>query len=168
MESIESAKVKVREWTERHPHAILYDEEKSTLLDVASGRSVLLPWRDVKAFQEKVHPETGDVYLVILFEDGKQLALADPGGVAFAPSETNTGPLPQLPAVVCLKDFLLLKSRIDHYLTEHREDALPRECLDLVMASIAILDGARQAGFSVGDLEADLEKSLREIERRGV
>ncbi len=165
--SVEQAKAKVREWTQRHRHAALYDEESSTLLDVASGKSVSLPWRDVKAFEEKIHPETGDPYLVLLFENGNQIALADPGGVAFAPSEANTGPLKELPPVVCLKDFFLLKGRIDHYLTAHQDEALPRECLDLVMASIAILDGARQTGFSVGELEDELEQSLREIEQRG-
>jgi hypothetical protein len=34
------------------------------------------------------------------------------------------------------------------------------------MTSIAILDGARHVGFDVGDLEDELEKSLREIEQR--
>lgn len=164
--SVEQARPKVREWAERHRHAVLYNEESSTVLDVASGKSVFLPWSDVKAFEEKLHPETGDSYLVLLFENGNQIALADPGGVAFAPIEVNTGLVKELPPVVCLKDFFLLKGRIDHYLTIHKDEPLPRECLDLVMTSIAILDGARRVGFDVGDLEDELEKSLREIERR--
>jgi hypothetical protein len=71
-----------------------------------------------------------------------------------------------LPTVVCLKDFLTLKQRIDHYLYEHRDEAPPRESLDLVMICIAILDGARAVGFEVGDLEGQLEKSLSELEKR--
>ena len=136
------------------------------LLDVASGKSTGLPWRDVKAFEEKIHPETNDSYLVLLFENGNQLALVDPGGVAFAPLVTNTGSIRDLPPVVCLRDFYTLKQRIDHYLFEHQDEPPPRECLDLVMICIATLDGARAVGFDVGDLEKELEKSLKEIERR--
>ncbi len=136
------------------------------LLDVASGKSTGLPWRDVKAFEEKIHPETNDSYLVLLFENGNQLALVDPGGVAFAPSVMNTGSIRDLPPVVCLRDFYTLKQRIDHYLFEHQDEPPPRECLDLVMICIATLDGARAVGFDVGDLEKELEKSLKEIERR--
>ena len=160
------AKLKVRAWTEQHRHIVLYDEEKSALLDVASGKSVPLPWPDLKAFEERIHPETKDTYLVLLFENGNQLALVDPDGVAFAPSEANTGPLRDLPPVVCLKDYHTLKQRIDHYLYAHQDEAPPRECLDLVMICIATLDGARAVGFDVGDLEGQLEKSLNEIERR--
>jgi hypothetical protein len=89
-----------------------------------------------------------------------------PGGVAFAPSFENSGPLTGLPQAVSLGDFHKLTGRIDHYLIAHAEEPPPRECLDLVMISIAILDGARLAGFDVGDLEEELEKRLREIEKR--
>lgn len=167
MIAVDQAKAKVREWVQRHRHVVLYDEESSTLLDVASGKSIHLLWPQVKAFEEKVHPETKDTYLVLLFENGSQIALVDPGGVAFSPSTVNTGPLRDLPPVVCLKDFYTLKQRIDHYLYAHLDEPPPRECLDLVMICVAILDGARAVGFSAGELEGELEKSLREIERRG-
>lgn len=164
--SVEQAKGKVREWVQRHRHAVLYDEESSTLLDVASGKSIHLPWRDVKDFEEKVHPETQDVYFVLLFENGNQIALVDPGGLAFPPSDVNAGPMKDLPPVVCLKDFQTLKQRIDHFLNAHQDEPPPKECLDLVMICIAILDGARLVGFNVGDLEEDLDRSVHEIERR--
>ena len=125
-----------------------------------------LSWRDVTAFEEKPHPETGDRYLVFLFDSGKQIALVDPGGVAFAPSIENSGPVANLPPVVCLRDFLTLKQRIDHHLYDHPDDPPPRECLDLIMICIATLDGARAIGFDVSDLEGELEKSLNEVERR--
>jgi hypothetical protein len=163
---LDEAKSKVRAWTERHKHVALYDEESATLLDVASGKKISLPWRDLNAFEEKVHPETKDTYLVLLFENGNQIALADPGGVAFSPATVNTGPVENLPPVVCLQDFHTLKGRIDHYLYAHQDDPPPKECLDLVMICIATLDGARVIGFDVTDLESELEKSLREIERR--
>ena len=169
MESIaDQAKRKVRAWCDTHKHAVLYDEASATVLDVASGRGTRLRWRDLTAFEEKVHPETKDNYLVLLWENGNQIALVDPGGVAFATSTENTGVLRDLPPVVCLKDFFTLKGRIEHYLYDHADEPPPKECLDLVMICIATLDGARAVGFDVGDLEKDLEKSLGEIERRTV
>lgn len=167
METVqERARISLRAWIDGHRHAVLYDDERSSLLDVASGRSLHLFWPEVSAFEEKIHPETGDRYLVLLFEDGKQIALVDPGGIAFAPSTENSGPVTGLPAVVCLRDFLTLKQRIDHHLYDHPDEPPPRECLDLVMICIAILDGARTVGFDVGDLEGELEKTLNELERR--
>jgi hypothetical protein len=163
---IEQAKRKVRAWCEAHKQAVLYDEENSTVLDVASGKSTRLAWRDMSAFEEKIHPETKHSYMVLLREDGNQIALVDPGGVAFAPSSENTGAVRDMPPVVCLKDYLTLKGRVDHYLYEHPDEPPPKECLDLVMICIATLDGARAVGFDVDDLERDLEKSLAEIERR--
>ena len=163
---IDSAREKVRLWAAAHGHALLYDDESSILLDVASQKRLKLSWRDVTGFEEKTHPETGDRYLVLLFENGKQIALVDPGGVAFAPSTENSGASRNLPAVVCLRDFFTLKQRIDHYLYDHPDDPPPRECLDLIMICIATLDGARAVGFDVGDLEAELERALNEVERR--
>ena len=166
MENIDQAKSSVHQWIGRHQHAVLYDEETSALLDVASGKSVNLPWRDMTAFEEKTHPETTDTYLVLLFENGKQIALVEPGGVAFAPSTENSGPVQDLPPVVCLRDFHTLKQRVDHHLYDHPDEPPPRETLNLIMICIATLDGARAVGFDVADLEGELEKSLNEIERR--
>ena len=162
----DQAKAKLRAWVETHRHVVLFDEESSSLMDVTSGKTIRFPWQDVRAFEEKVHPETKDNYLVLLLENGTQIALVDPGGIAFAPSTENTGPLPDLPPVVCLKDFFTLKGRVDHYLYDHRDEPPPKEVLDLVMICIATLDGARAVGFEVGGLESELEKSLKEIERR--
>jgi hypothetical protein len=163
---IKQIKPAVRLWANRHPHAVLYDEEASTLLDVASGKTTIVPWGEIAAFEEKIHPETNDAYLVLLFENGSQIALVDPGGVAFTPSTQNSGPVAGLPPVVCLKDFFTLKGRVDHYLYDHPDEPPPRECLDMMMICIATLDGARAVGFDVGDLEKELEKSLNEIEKR--
>jgi hypothetical protein len=163
---VDQAKAKLRAWVETHRHAVLYDEENPSLIDVASGKTIRLPWQEVTAFEEKVHAETGDIYLVLLFENGIQVALVDPGGIAFAPSTENTGPLREPPPVVCIKDFFTLKGRLDHYLYDHPDQPPPKEALDLVMICIATLDGARAVGFEVGDLEGELEKSLKEIERR--
>ena len=161
-----TAKPAVQRWAAAHPHAVLYDDENSQLLDVASGKAVTVPWRDLTAFEEKTHPETGDRYYVLLFDNGSQIALVDPGGVAFAPSTENSGAVEGLPAVVCLTDFFTLKGRVDHHLRDHADEASPRECLDMLMICIAILDGARAVGFAVADLEEELETSLNDIERK--
>jgi hypothetical protein len=163
---ISAARVKTRVWADGHRHAVLYDDESAALLDVASGKAVKLSWAEVDAFEEKTHPETGDRYLVLLFENGTQIALVDPGGVAFAPSTVNSGPVESLPPVVCLRDFLTIKQRIEHHLYDHADEPPPRECLDLIMNCIAILDGARAVGFDVADLEGQLEELLKEVERR--
>lgn len=163
---VDQAKAKVRAWVETHRHVVLFDEESSALMDVASGKTIHLPWQELKAFEEKVHPETKETYLVLLFENDTQVALVDPGGIAFAPSTENAGSLGDLPPVVCLKDFFTLKARVDHYLYDHPDEPPPKEVLDLVMICIATLDGARAVGFDVGDLEGELEKSLKEIEGR--
>lgn len=167
METVaERAKPRLCAWAQTHKHAVLYDDESATLRDVASGKAVRLAWGEVSAFEEKTHPETGDVYLVLLFENGTQIALVDPGGVAFAPSTANSGPVENLPPVVCLRDFLTLKQRIGHYLYDHPDEPPPRECLNLIMICITVLDGAREVGFDVGDLEGELDKSLYELEKR--
>ena len=167
MESLVStARQQIRLWATAHRDVLLYDDESATLLDVASGKQLHVPWRTLTAFEEKLHPETQQPYFVLQFNDGKQIALVDPGGVAFAPSTENSGPVPNLPAVMCLRDFLTLKQRVDHYLYDHPDEPPPRESLDLIMICIAILDGARAVGFDVGDLEGELEKALNEVERR--
>jgi hypothetical protein len=166
-DDLTKARPAVQRWAAAHPHALLYDDEDATLHDVASGKTLKLPWRDLTAFEEKTHPETGDQYYVLLFENGSQIALVDPGGLAFAPSSENSGPVQGLPAVVCLADFFTLKARVDHYLQEHPSEPPPRECLEMIMICIAILDGARAIGISVGDLEAELDETLNELEQKG-
>ena len=163
---MDEARQKVRLWADSHRQAVLYDDSDAILFDVASGKRLKLDWSALAGYEEKVHPETQEPYLVLLFDDGTQIALVEPGGVAFAPSTINTGPVDNLPSVVCLRDLIMLKQRVDHYLFDHPEDAPPRECLNLIMVGIAILDGARAVGFDVGDLEGELEKSLDEVERR--
>jgi hypothetical protein len=163
---MDQARAKVQIWTASHRQVVLYDDDSAVLLDVASGKRLKLNWAALAGFEEKVHPETQDPYLVLLFDDGTQLALVDPGGVAFAPSIANSGPVDNLPTVVCLHDFLMLKQRVDHYLYDHPDEPPPRECLNLIMICIATLDGARAVGLDVGDFEGELEKSLDEVERR--
>jgi len=165
MATHEDIRYKVRQWSEAHRNVVLYDDASSSLLDVASAKMLRISWPNVNAFEEKIHPETKGTYLVLLFDNGAQIALVEPGGVAFAPSTVNSGPVDNMPPVTCLGDFLTLKARIDHYLYEHPDDP-PRECLNLVMICIAILDGARAVGFDVADMERELETALSEFEKK--
>jgi len=164
--NMEPARSIVRRWADSHRQAVLYDDDSAVVLDLASGKRLKISWPSLASYQEKVHPETQEPYLVLCFDDGTQLALVDPGGIAFAPSTVNSGPVENLPAVVCLRDLQMLKQRVDHFLYDHPDEPPPRECLNLLMICIATLDGARAVGFDVGDLEEELEKSLDEIERR--
>ena len=163
---MEQARSIVRLWADSHRQAVLYDDDSSVLLDVASGKRLKIAWPALASYEEKVHPETEEAYIVLLFDDGTQLALVDPGGVAFAPSLVNSGTVENLPTVMCLRDLLMLKQRVDHFLYDHPDEPAPRECLNLIMICIATLDGARAVGFEVGDLEGELEKSLDQVERR--
>ena len=78
----DNAKLCVSNWAKSHRQAVLYDNDSSVLLDVASGKRLKIAWPALASYEEKVHPETKDNYLVLLFDDGTQLALVDPGGVA--------------------------------------------------------------------------------------
>lgn len=79
MDIVVEASSKVRQWSELHPTAVLYDDDAAIFLDVASGKSLQISWTDVAGFEEKIHPETGESYLVLMFEKGQQIALVAPG-----------------------------------------------------------------------------------------
>jgi hypothetical protein len=91
------------------------------------------------------------------------VALADVG-FAFAPSTASTGPLPDLPATFCFRDFRHLASGAEALLGE---DGREREAIAAVMLGIALLDGARAVGFEVGREERELESLLRRLEDHG-
>jgi hypothetical protein len=108
-----------------------------------------------------VRPEP---YLVLVFHDGRQVALADVG-FAFAPSIASTGPLPDLPQTFCFRDFRHLSQGIEGLLEEEGRES---EALQAVLLAIALLDGARAVGFEVGREERALEGLLRRLEERGL
>jgi hypothetical protein len=101
---------------------------------------------------------------VLVFQDGRQVALADVG-FAFAPSTASTGPLPDLPQTFCFRDFRHLSQGIEAILAEEGRE---REALSAVLLAIALLDGARIVGFEVGREERTLMGLLRRLEERGV
>ena len=140
------------------------DGRGARLLETGSGQELRLRWEDLAAVEEKHSAERPAPWLVLLFEDGRQLALADVG-FAFAPSPRNSGPLPELPATACFRDLGTLLSGIDALLAGEGREA---EAARAFLVAIALVDGARDAGFVVAREERALEERLGRLEERGV
>ena len=103
-------------------------------------------------------------YLLLIFTDGRQVALADVG-FAFAPSIANTGPLPDLPQTLCFRDFRHLSQGIEALLAEEGRE---KEALGGILLCIALLDGARAVRLDVSREERKLDGLLRKLEERGI
>ena len=163
----EEAKAKVLEFTRRPFAAVAAVEDAdgmgARLLEPASAKELRLRWDELAQVEERTSALRPAPYLILLFHDGRQVALADVG-FAFAPSVVNTGPLPDLPATFCFRDFRHLATGAEALLGE---DGREREAVAAVMLGIALLDGARVAGFDVSREERELESLLRRLEERG-
>ncbi|MFZ5472250.1 MAG: hypothetical protein ACOZIN_22690 [Myxococcota bacterium] len=157
---------RLRAYCQRPGSAVLFDETAGLFIDVPSGKSLSADAGELEHLEERTNSQTGQPYLALAYGDGRSLALAEMG-VAFAPDCRQTGPLPELPAAVCWKDFFGLRDRLKHELYGHPEQAPTRNTVKLVMMCLAVLDGARAAGFEVGKEERELEVHLAELERRG-
>jgi hypothetical protein len=140
------------------------DGRGAQLFEPGSGKSLAVRWDDLDEVAEKASPLRPHPYLVLVFKDGRQVALADVG-FAFAPSTASTGPLPDLPPTFCFRDYRHLAQGVDGLLAE---DGREKEALAGVMLAIALLDGARIAGFEISREERNLEQLLQKLEQRGV
>ena len=140
------------------------DGHGARLLETGSGQELRLRWDALAAAEEKRSLQRTAPWLALLFEDGRQVALADVG-FAFAPSPRNSGPLPELPATCCFRDLGTLLSGIDALLAEGGREA---EAARAFLVAIALVDGARDAGFAVSREERALEERLRRLEERGL
>lgn len=162
------AKARVLAFTRRPLGAVAAVEEQdgqgARLLEPGTGKELRLRWDELAQVEEKSTPLRPAPYLVLVFHDGRQVALADVG-FAFAPSTASTGPLPDLPSVVCFRDFAHLAQGIEALLAEKGRE---KEALGAVLVSIALLDGARAAGLPVGREERRLDALLRALEERGL
>jgi len=147
------------------PAAVLYDAERELLLDLFSGKSLPADWPRVASVHERKNAESGRPYLVLVREDGHQLVVAEVG-LAFAPSTGATGPIPELPAVVCFRDLAGAEERLTHFLLEHPDEDPGPSHLALFLFCLAVVDGARAAGFDVSAEERRLERILGELEAR--
>lgn len=142
---------------------MLFDESGETLFDVRSVKTLPLRADQLLEVTHERDASTAQHWLRLRYEDGHELALTA-AGIAFAPVLTNSGPQPELPKAVCFADLSLLEQRIRHPLEAHPEDKPPRELVRLVMCAIAIVDGARAAGFDVSREERTLEDLLSQVE----
>jgi hypothetical protein len=162
------AKAKVVQFTQRPFAAVAAledaDGKGARLLEPGSGKELHVRWSELAGVEERSTPLRPAPYLVLAFEDGRQLALADVG-FAFAPSTVNTGPLPDLPATFCFADFRHLAQGIESLLAEEGRE---KEALGAVMLCIALLDGARAAKLDVSREERRLDGLLRRLEERGL
>jgi len=161
-------KAKVLEFTRRPFAAVAAIEDadgKGTrLLEPGTGKELRIRWGEIAQIEERASPMRTAPYLVLVLEDGRQVALADVG-FAFAPSTVNTGPIPDLPATFCFADFRHLSQGIESLL---QQEGREKEALGAVLMSIALLDGARAAGLEVAREERRLDALLRALEERGV
>jgi hypothetical protein len=148
------------------PASAAYDAASSMLVDVFSGKALRLDLAGVAAVEERTDADTGRPYLAVLRDDGAEIALSD-AGVAFAPSTAATGPIDGLPRAVCFRDLSAAEARLVHFLLDHPGERPDRVHLSLFAFCLAVVDGARAAGFDVSAEERRLERLLGELEARG-
>lgn len=148
------------------PASIAYDAASSTVVDVFSGKALRLDLAGVATVEERTDRETSRTYLAVGRDDGSEIALAD-AGVAFAPSMSATGPLQGLPRAVCLRDLSSAEARLEHLLLDHPGQRPDAGHVSLFLFCLAVVDGARAAGFDVSPEERRLERLLGELEARG-
>jgi hypothetical protein len=147
------------------PGSVLWDGPTSTLLDVSSGKSLPVDFARVETIEERTDAESRRPYLAIRFDSGIEIAVADQG-IAFAPVTAATGPIDGLPAAVCFRDLAAAEGQLDHFLVHHPGERPAREHVTLFLLCLAIVDGARAAGFDVSAEERRLERLLGELEAR--
>jgi hypothetical protein len=161
-------RAKVLEFTGRPFAAVAAIEDPdgkgARLLEPGTGKELRIRWGQIAQVEERTSALRPAPYLVLAFEDGRQVALADVG-FAFAPSTVNTGPLPDLPATFCFADFRHLSQGIESLLGQEGRE---KEALGAILMCIALLDGARAAGLDVSREERRLDALLRALEERGV
>jgi hypothetical protein len=147
------------------PGSVLWDAPTSTLLDVFSGKALPLDWARVEAVDQRTDPTTARPYLAIRLDAGVEIAIADPG-IAFSPATAGTGPIDGLPAAVCFRDLAAAEGRLEHFLRDHPGEAPSREHVATFLFCLAVVDGARAAGFDVSPEERRLEAILAALEER--
>jgi hypothetical protein len=162
------ARAKVLEFTRRPFAAVAAVEEPdgkgARLLEPGSGKELRIRWDEVAQAEEKTSPLRPAPWLVLVFQDGRQVALADVG-FAFAPDIVHTGQLPDLPATFCFADFRHLSDGVEGLLAQEGRE---KEALRAILVAIALLDGARAAGLDVAREERRLDALLRALEERGL
>ncbi|HVI97365.1 MAG TPA: hypothetical protein VM753_25345 [Anaeromyxobacter sp.] len=157
----------VERYARERPWSVLLDPTGPALLDVFSGKRLSLDLARVAAVEERTDAQSGRPYLAISLDDGAEVAIAD-AGVAFPPSTRATGPLEGLPPAVCFQDLAGAEGRLTHFLLDHPGEPPESAHVALFLFCLAVVDGARAAGFDVSAEERRLERVLGELEARRV
>lgn len=161
-------KAKVLEFCRRPLSAVVALEDDdgrgARLLEAGSGKELRVRWDELSQAEEKRSNLRASPWLVLMWNDGRQVALAEVG-FAFAPSTANTGALPDLPQTLCFRDFRHLSQGVESLLAEEGRE---KEALGGILLCIALLDGARALGLEVSREERRLDALLRALEQRGV
>jgi hypothetical protein len=147
------------------PGSVLYDAASSTLLDVFSGKTLPLDWARVASIDERIDVESQRPYLAVRRDDGAEIALTD-AGLAFPPVTAATGMLAGLPRAVCFRDLSQAAAQLEHFIVNHPGDPTEPTHAMLFLFCLAVVDGARTAGFDVAREERHLERLLGELETR--
>jgi hypothetical protein len=149
-------------WLKEHPNLFAWQEGNGTitLFDRATGKGRVIASDEIDRIEERTNRIRGaERYVIFRLASGAQLVLCDQG-FAFAPSFENTGPL-ELPApVFCLRDYETMMEQLRHLPPERKKDAL-----DLIMALIAIVDGAAAVGLDVERETRNVDAVLQRVER---
>jgi hypothetical protein len=164
---VSEARARVESFVRQNPHLFLLlpdqEDRSARIVETGTGKALHVEWGAVADAVERDNPLRQSPYLVLVFDDGRQVALADVG-FAFAPSVVNTGPLPDLPATFCFRDFRHLTAGVRALLADEGREG---EALSAVMLAIALLDGARALNFDISGEERELDSLLRHLEERG-
>jgi hypothetical protein len=164
-ESAQGLVAKVAEYCAREESGVRLDVHGGTLLDEAGAKMLSLRPGQLTRADVMAEPESGAAYVALAWEDGKELLLT-PMGAAFPPDTVRTGPLPDLPRFVTFRDYLLYRAAAEHPLRDHPDVPPTREMAQALVYCVAILEGARVAGFEVRrELEA-VSGLLKEVDRR--
>lgn len=147
------------------PGSVLYDAATSTLLDVGAGKTLALDWARIAAVSERTDAETRRPYCALLLDSGVEIAVADQG-IVFPPVTAGTGPVGGLPRAVCFGDLAAAEGKLEHFLRDHPGEKPERGHIALFLLCLAVVDGARAAGFDVSAEERRLERLLGELEAR--
>jgi hypothetical protein len=115
--------------------------------------------------EERIDAAAGRPYCAVRLEGGVEIAIADQG-IAFPPVTAGTGPLEGLPAAVCFRDLAAAEGRLEHLLAGHPDEPPGRAHVALFLLCLAVVDGARAAGFDVAPEERRLERLLEALEAR--
>ena len=157
----------LRKWLLANSHIFVTQETGRVLhlTEVATAKQIALDLNSVEAMEYKADSITGAHYCVLLLENGHQLVLCQQG-FAFAPDFRSTGPIELPSTVFCMTDFNHFYGQLKHNAIEHPEDR--RRSTDLVLLSIALLEGARNVGIDVDFETKRVERILEAIEKETV